>query len=145
MRYPDREVAYWLAHAWIRSGWKLPDLPNVIARVRTESALNPLLWLVGLTLLAAVSAGAFDRDDLMWALIYAMAAEVAVALLAYLYFMLRDPNRLHSERYQLERQRMELMLDERYPGRLPVTIDVTPTSNTGGQSSSGSSSAGPAE
>jgi hypothetical protein len=115
--------------------WNIPDLQSVIERVRTESALNPLLWLSGLTLLAAVAASYFD-GYLKWALFGMSALCVLVALVAYIYFMLRDPNRLHSERYQLERHKLDLMLDERFPGRLPVTIDVTPTSNTSVQAAS---------
>lgn len=121
------------------SSWRMPDLPSVIARVRTESALNPLLWLTGLTLVAAVSASYFDKN-LAWALFGAVALEIVVALGCYVYFMLSDPNRLHSERFQLERHRMELMLDERFQGRLPATIDVTPTSNTSGPLGLGGSS-----
>jgi hypothetical protein len=112
------------------TGWHVPDLlQSVIARVKTESALNPLLWLVGLTLVAAVAAS-YSNGYLKWAFFGVTALCILAALGAYFYFMLRDPNRLHSERYQLERHHMDLMLDERFPGRLPPTIDVTPTSNT---------------
>lgn len=112
---------------------KLPDLPlfeRAAARISTNSALNPLLWLCAIIsapclLLATLSAA----EMAIWLLLLG-AFPVAVALIAYLYFMLRDPNRLQSEQYLLDRYRLERIGDSDVGATSPgMTIDLEPIEN----------------
>jgi hypothetical protein len=95
---------------------------SVVERIRTNSALNPLLWLCGVVLLFTMPVaywGSYPASHVCLAL---AVASVLAPIAAYFIWMFRDPVKLQSEHYQLERQRIELLGDERTPGR-PQVID----------------------
>jgi hypothetical protein len=93
---------------------KRPELPNLeraVARVTTRSALNPILWLAGIVSPLSLTLAAIWASDLaLWFLVIG-ALPVAVSIFAYIYFMIRDPDRLQSEEYNLERHRIEHLGD----------------------------------
>ena len=86
---------------------------GVVARrydrvVRT--ALNPLLWLVGLTTPAAFILAAFIGDQLIRLILLCFAAIPVVAtLVAYVIFMFRDPDRLQSEEYRIRQRALQIL------------------------------------
>lgn len=76
----------------------------VIERIRTNSVLNPLLWLCGIISITALPIAHFETGAFkIWFIIIA-STPIISAILAYSYFMITDPNRLQSEEYQLQRQ-----------------------------------------
>ncbi|MFX4222522.1 MAG: hypothetical protein ACMVO3_17095 [Thalassobaculum sp.] len=93
---------------------KRPDLPNLeraVARVTTRSALNPILWLSGIvTPISIILATTSSAHFAPWLLALG-AIPVLVSITAYIYFMVKDPDRLQSEEYNLERQRIEHLGD----------------------------------
>jgi hypothetical protein len=91
--------------------------------VRVRSVVNPLLWLVGLTMPFSVLAAVLVDGQLL-KLIFLGFSGVSIisTLIAYFIFMFRDPDRLQSEEYQL-RQR-ELRMIYRH-GRRPDIFDET--------------------
>lgn len=107
---------------------RLPELPlfeRAAARISTRSALNPLLWLCAISsplcFLLATTSGA---DIAIWFLAIG-TLPIAASLGAYLYFMLRNPNRLQSEEYQLDRFRLEHLGDSDSGEAGPkLTIDL---------------------
>jgi hypothetical protein len=69
--------------------------------VKVRTAVNPLLWLVGLTTPICFLAVVLIDDRLVQLLLLGFAAiPIVVTLIAYFIFMFRDPDRLHSEKYQ---------------------------------------------
>jgi hypothetical protein len=89
--------------------------------VRVRTVVNPLLWLVGLTLPCSVLAGVFVDDQLLKLVFLGFAGiSIVSTLVAYFIFMFRAPDRLQSEEYQL-RQR-ELRMIYRH-GRRPDMFD----------------------
>jgi hypothetical protein len=89
--------------------------------VRVRSVVNPLLWLVGLTMPFSVLAAVFVDGQLLKLTFLGFAGiSIGSTLVAYFIFMFRDPDRLQSEEYQL-RQR-ELRMIYRH-GRRPDIFD----------------------
>ena len=89
--------------------------------VRVRSVVNPLLWLVGLTMPFSVLAAVFVDGRLLKLTFLGFAGiSIGSTLVAYFIFMFRDPDRLQSEEYQL-RQR-ELRMIYRH-GRRPDIFD----------------------
>jgi hypothetical protein len=89
--------------------------------VRVRTAVNPLLWLVGLTMPFSVVAAVFvDSQPLKLTFLGFAGISIVSTLVAYFIFVFRDPDRLQSEEYQL-RQR-ELRMIYRH-GRRPEIFD----------------------
>jgi hypothetical protein len=77
----------------IRTGLSRVDTIRVV-----RTAINPLLWLVGLTTPIAFILVAVISDQMIrLALLVFAAIPVLVTLVAYVIFMFRDPDRLQSE------------------------------------------------
>jgi hypothetical protein len=89
--------------------------------VRVRTVVNPLLWLVGLTMPWSVLGAALtDNPWVRSAFLGIAGVSVVGTLVAYFIFMFRAPDRLQSEEYQL-RQR-ELRMIYRH-GRRPDIFD----------------------
>jgi len=75
------------------------------------SAVNPLLWLNGLITLPCL-AGAFWTTDLWKSFVYFGLAIflLLVTVLVFAYFMIRDPDRLQSENYQIRRHALKVIV-----------------------------------
>ncbi|MGO9744264.1 MAG: hypothetical protein ACLPN5_22630 [Roseiarcus sp.] len=76
-----------------------------------RTAVNPLLWLVGLVTPLAV-AGATVTSDLWMrvALLTLAFLPVLFTILAYFVYMFRDPDRLQSEEYRLRQSALQLLV-----------------------------------
>ena len=70
--------------------------------------MNPLLWICGLVATPSAIAVSVSTNP-SWVSIALATVPVAVALLAYVYFMFKHPDRLQSEGYQLRKQALELI------------------------------------
>jgi O-antigen/teichoic acid export membrane protein len=106
------------------------DLIRTIGRLKTTSALAPLSVPAGLigvfAVLMTIVGG--PHHPLTWALwIFFIVWMVAIGG-AYILWSIKDPDRLQTENYQLEQQRIKIIGDERNPGK--VIEDAPLTSNT---------------
>jgi hypothetical protein len=89
----------------IRTGLSRVDTIRVV-----RTALNPLLWLVGLTTPAAFILAAFIGDQFIRLILLCFAAIPVVAtLIAYVIFMFRDPDRLQSEEYRIRQRALQIL------------------------------------
>lgn len=91
-----------------------------------DGALNPLLWLCGICVPAAVLSGIFGPSDWAAVMFFALLSPVALAMVCYTGLLLLSPDRLHSERHQIELRKLTMIGDDRSGG---VVIDHQPTSN----------------
>jgi hypothetical protein len=87
---------------------------TVLSRVDTirvvRTAINPLLWLVGLTTPLAFILIALISDQLIrMTLIIFAAAPVLTTLVVYIIFMYRDPDRLQSEEYRIRQRALRIL------------------------------------
>jgi hypothetical protein len=81
---------------------------DTIRVVRT--AINPLLWLVGLTTPLAFILAAFVSDRLIRVILIIFAAvPVLTTLVVYIIFMFRDPDRLQSEEYRIRQRALQFL------------------------------------
>jgi hypothetical protein len=89
----------------IRAGLSRVDTIRVV-----RTAINPLLWLVGLTTPLAFILAAFIGDRFTrLALICFAAIPVIVTLIVYVIFMFRDPDRLQSEEYRIRQRALQIL------------------------------------
>jgi hypothetical protein len=103
---------------------------SAVERIRTNSAMNPLLWLNGCSLPFTIPGSVWAPHPINLCFVVLAMTTTLSAILAYFVWMFKDPNRLQSEDYQLANQRM-LLGDERHPGviidgRASVPNDPTP-------------------
>lgn len=84
---------------------------SVAERIRVRNIMNPTLWLCGISTPVFLFAGYGFRDDhpLRNLLIGVSIVPLVLAVLVYLYWTRREPDRLQSEEYQLQRQEMQLL------------------------------------
>lgn len=102
------------------SGW--PRLYQPIEKIRTSSALNPLLWLCGLVTLPAWTLAAWILTGWLQIAMFSVGiAPPTCAVIAYFLLLRKDPDRLQSERFQLTRLRYTLIGDDLHRGE---TIDA---------------------
>jgi hypothetical protein len=76
----------------------------VVERVKTNSILNPLLWLSAIVALIAWPAACVTTGNIQVFFAAMGALPVIFSLVAYLIWMFKDPDRLQSEDYQLDQQ-----------------------------------------
>jgi hypothetical protein len=78
-------------------------------RLHVRSALNPLLWLCAICSPLSFSLSFFSEGILQILFFLVGALPIVCACGAYIYWMVKAPNRLHSEDYQLRRQALEMI------------------------------------
>jgi hypothetical protein len=89
----------------IRTGLSRIDTIRVV-----RTAINPLLWLVGLTTPLAFILTAVIADKLIRIMLISFAAVPVIATLAtYVIFMFRDPDRLQSEEYRIRQRALQIL------------------------------------
>jgi hypothetical protein len=77
-------------------------------QLRVKSALNPILWLCGLIGTPCIISIGMQKEP-SWVLICLLFIVVLAAVGSYIFLMLKDPDRLQSEEYQLRRKTLELI------------------------------------
>lgn len=88
-----------------------------------RTAINPILWLVGLISPLSLILTAVVGDETSRLILFCFAGvPILSALAVYLIFMFRDPDRLQSEEYRIRQQEMRLRYRK---GRKPVVVDAT--------------------
>jgi len=107
-----------------------PELIRFFGRLRTRSVLAPLSVPGGLigTFALLMTPVAGPNHPLTYALWIAFLVWIFGGIgTAYIYWSMKGPDRLQTESYQLEQQRIKVIGDERNPGKV---IEGTLTSNT---------------
>jgi len=88
-----------------------------------RNALTPVIALVALLLLAAFG---FRADASVKELLVRMVLGLVILFgAAYVYFAIRDPDRLQSEKYQIDRRAQELQTQSAH-GPLELTASPNP-------------------
>jgi hypothetical protein len=111
----------------------LPNNPfmSAVERIHTASVLAPLLVLDVICAVLALSATPLigTQSSWLWVAWAPLLVSFIYTLLAYAYWSVKAPNRLQTENYQLQHQRLLLIGDERDPNNVKI-IEGTATSNT---------------
>lgn len=82
---------------------------NAVEKVRQNSALNPVLWLCGITILPGLLGAYRLSGPLQYVFAGLAVLPVLMACGSFLYFMLTDPDRLQSEEYQIRHETLEII------------------------------------
>ena len=86
---------------------------GAIPQLRVSSALNPCLWLAGSVTLPAVGGAVYVGSGVVQiAMVLIAATPVALFAVAYLYFMVKDPNKLRSEDYELRKTALDMIQEK---------------------------------
>jgi hypothetical protein len=97
------------------------------ASLRVKSALNPMLWLCGMVSLPSFTLAYFVRDygTLSTVLIVVGSLPVAANIVGFFYFMIRSPERLQSEEYQIRQATLDLIKSKGSPFEiLPSSLEA---------------------
>ncbi|WP_146117524.1 MULTISPECIES: hypothetical protein [unclassified Pseudomonas] len=92
-------------------------------RLKVKSALNPVLWMCGLISAPTFGYGALNPNLPTWLIIIG-SAPVIVALYSYIFFMHRDPDRLQSEEFQIQKRTIELAQQKGEPPSDPRNLEI---------------------
>jgi hypothetical protein len=96
-----------------------------LTSIKHRTVMQPLLWLCGTVTLGCFIISPMVKDIWLQRGIF-LAGLVPIALFAgsYLYFMFTDPDRLHSEDFQLKRRSLSIV--ESKGGTVPLLpLDLT--------------------
>jgi hypothetical protein len=84
---------------------------GAVQRLQVRSAMNPILWLVAITTPTGLGAVMLFRGDwiLCIASLLVVVIPVLVACAIFIYFAMKQPDKLQSEEYQVTRQTLEIV------------------------------------
>ncbi|GAB5507821.1 MAG: hypothetical protein Rhirs2KO_29840 [Rhizobiaceae bacterium] len=102
---------------------------QAIQKIATKSVLSPALWLVGIAIIPLTYASTIEtayQEMFVWLLV----AVIVFPMAAFIYFGIKNPDRLHSEDYLLENRRIEYNILGDEKNKSPKTIEGKLTANT---------------
>lgn len=84
---------------------------SAATHLRVKSALNPMLWLCGIVSLPCFILGyvVHGIEPLATMLVYIGAAPIVATIFGFLYLMVKAPEKLQSEDYQIRHETLELI------------------------------------
>jgi len=91
---------------------------RAVLRLRVRSALNPTLWLCGIVTVPAILIALIAPRPLQIALIVLAFVPVGIFAVSELYLVFKDPDKLQSEEYQIQKRALELI--EHKGGVIPI-------------------------
>ena len=95
--------------------------------IKVSTALNPLLWLVGLVVpLAIFTAWLFPEPIVKICALGLAGALVIAAVVVYFILLFRDPNRLQSEAYRLRELEIRTIYRKGEGGRVIIAAGDEP-------------------
>lgn len=78
--------------------------------IKVRTAINPLLWLVGLTLPLCLVTAVVIADQIVRLVLLGLAAvPIIITIIAYFIFLFRDPDRLQSEEYRIRQRALQIL------------------------------------
>lgn len=106
------------------SGWSA-----AVQSVATKSAMTPIQWLAGIAGLAFAPLVPLTTGAIQAVSLTALISCLIVSFGIYLYWLIKDPDRLQSEDYRLENRRIDLLGDDQHRED-PRVINAEPVANT---------------
>jgi len=92
--------------------------------LRVKSALNSMLWLCAIISLPCFAGSYAFRgtEPLASLLMYVGTAPVIATIIGFFYFMIRSPEKLQSEDYQIKHETLELIKEK------GSSVEISPSS-----------------
>ena len=82
---------------------------QALSRLKVSSALNPCLWLCALAFPFGIFGAVLSSGLVQIACLVLVFIPVVIFAIAYLYFMVKSPDKLRSEEYELKRIALSLI------------------------------------
>lgn len=92
------------------------------------NVMTPITWIAGVcetSLNVILGFSPTIDDDKWWAIFYLVIGILAFWTLAYMFFAVRDPQRLQTEHFQLEHQRIKVESMKRIEAEKTIDVDVS--------------------
>lgn len=86
--------------------------------LNVRSAVNPCLWLCAVISVPALTAACFVAGTLQTMLLILASIPIVIFAIGYVYFMITDPDKLQSERYQIQKRALEMIHEK--GGAIPI-------------------------
>ena len=93
----------------------MKNFHSAVEKVSTRSVLNPILWLCGIVVPCGLGAAFYLSGPLAIVSIGLVAMTITFTLFMYAFFAVKDPQRLQSEDYNLQRQAIQAFGDKDHP------------------------------
>lgn len=94
---------------------------HTVARLKVRSAINSMLWLTVTSGVLGLVGTLSTEPPIQYVMVGLMCIGPVFSALGFLYFTIRDPNKLRSEQYELRKTALSMI--EEKGGSIP--IDVT--------------------
>jgi hypothetical protein len=91
---------------------------EAIGKVKISSALNSSLWLCAIITIPCLFSLAFAKEAFYTPIIILMFIPISLYGISHLYFMVKDPDKLRSEDYEIRKQALSLIQEK--GGRIPI-------------------------
>jgi len=78
-----------------------------ISKVTTRSAINPILWLVGLISISCFILATISSSPLKWVFIIIGCTPLGVACFSFIYLLFKKPDYLRSEEFHIRKFSLE--------------------------------------
>lgn len=91
-----------------------------VEKVSVKNTMNPILWVCGISVTLGFVYLLY-RDPtppIFYYILGFMFAPVVLFIVAYLYFMFKDPDKLQSEDYQLSKQALGIIEEKGVPAKV---------------------------
>ena len=86
-------------------------MADVGGRLRVKSALNPALWLCAVVTVPIIGFATFGDGPawLLVCLVVLASIPLVLAAIGFVFFLLRDSDKLQSEEYQIRKRTLEMI------------------------------------
>lgn len=101
---------------------------QALAHLKVKSALNPVLWLCALCLPAGVTGALLTSGGVQHFFLGLIGTPIVLFIVAYIYFMLKSPDKLRSEEYELKKYALSL-IEEKGVGFAIAPLSVEAIAN----------------
>lgn len=77
--------------------------------IKVKSALNPVLWILSFIFPVCVSLAIWADPWLKVVAVIILFSAIVAAFTAYFYFMIKDPSKLQSENFQIQKMMLDIV------------------------------------
>ena len=98
---------------------------DVGGRLRVRNALNPMLWLCAVVTVPAIGFASYTKEPtwLVICLVVVAAIPLLFAGFGFAVLLLRDPDKLQSEEYQIRKRTLEMIGEKGHDGSLVALFE----------------------